>query len=309
MGYLHIENLNAAKKILNNKKMYAQEKIHGTSARVTFHQHPNGKVEMTTSGGCVNSLTFSSVILATVAPLSVVEAVMARLGVTRLVVYGEAFGGKVNGMGKTYGPKTHFWAFDVEGNGRWLEIPHAATIAKELGLNFIPYIETTNDVNELNRLRDLDSVIAAQVFPEGDKRNEGVVLKGPVEADGTRLIAKHKQAWASEKGVTADVDPLRQSRIEQAEKYAEEWVNEMRVEHVADHLLRDLDPSREKVLNKRDIPAFIAEIVRDVREEAKDALPMMEEVDKEVARRGVTLFIAWLKKQDERLAAEKAATP
>lgn len=299
MGYLHIDNLNAAKKILHNKKLFVQEKIHGTSARVTFHAQSNGAVEMNASGGCVSGSTFGAVISVLVAPLDSVARVMAELNAKHLVVYGEAFGGKVNGMGKTYGPNIHFWAFDVQVDGRWLEIPHAALVSKSLGLPFIPYVEVGSDILELDRLRDLDSVIAAQIFPEGDHRNEGIVIKGHVEPDGTRAIAKHKQAWACEKGVAAVIDPERQTRIEQAEVYALMWVNEMRVEHVVDHILRDLTPAREKKLTKRDIPIFIAEIVRDVRQEAFDegnSLPLMEEVDKEIARRGVTLFCKWLEK-------------
>jgi hypothetical protein len=36
MGYMHIENLYRNQKILNFKRCYALEKVHGTSARVSW---------------------------------------------------------------------------------------------------------------------------------------------------------------------------------------------------------------------------------------------------------------------------------
>lgn len=326
MGYLHILNLVANKKILANKVLYAQEKIHGTSAHISL-QLEDDKLRVDYSSGGAAGLIFRSVIDAQLKLVEAEKLVRAYAHTfKKIVIYGEAFGGKLNGMKPTYGDKLHFWAFDVQGvkedyldfpptlegqppptekvtmpgKRMWCEQEDAQFIAEQLGLKYIPFVKTSNDITELDRLRDLPSAIAALVHPEGDKRNEGIVIKTPVDKDGQRDEAKHKQGWASEKGVPASIDPERQTRIEQAQAYAQEWVNDMRVQHIIDHVLRDLPPEREKKLTMRDIPLVLAEGVKDVRQEAAESgkpLPLMEEVDKEIGREVVKRFSIWVKAQ------------
>lgn len=326
MGYLHILNLFARKQILNNKELFAQEKIHGTSAHITL-QLENDKLRIDYSSGGAAGVPFKSVIDAQLNLVEAEKLVRAwKDHYRKLTIYGEAFGGKLNQMRSTYGDSLHFWAFDLKwtmpetfglppaveglpapteevtlpGKEGWFDVDDAQAIVRSLNINFIEVVKTTNDILELDRLRDLPSVIAAHVFPSGDKRNEGIVIKTRIDGQGQRDEAKHKQGWASEKGVAATIDPERQTRIEQGQAYAKEWVNMMRVEHVAGHILRDLPPERAKVLTLRDIPLFIPEIVKDVRQEAEESktpLPLMEEVDKAIAKEGVRLFTEWVKAQ------------
>src|SRR4051812_35507155 len=105
MGYLHIDNLYKAQEILEFKRVYALEKIHGTSAHVAWK---DGQIRFF-SGGEKHE-TFVKVF-----DVQALEQKFAeRFGETGdVTVYGEAYGGKCQHMSATYGPAMKFVAFDV----------------------------------------------------------------------------------------------------------------------------------------------------------------------------------------------------
>src|SRR4051812_23692424 len=112
MGYLHINNLYKDQKILNFKRCYALEKVHGTSAHVKFSvdEHPDGIdiYNLTFYGGGEKHERFEA--------LFDKAALLQRfeeLGHREVTVYGEAYGGKQQGMSHTYGPDLKFIVFDV----------------------------------------------------------------------------------------------------------------------------------------------------------------------------------------------------
>src|SRR3990167_7282552 len=95
MAYLHIDNLYKAQEILAFRTCYALEKIHGTSAHVGF----KGGVITFFSGGASHERFVE---------IFDEEALQARFAERFMVsdvvvVFGEAYGGKCQGMSLTYG--------------------------------------------------------------------------------------------------------------------------------------------------------------------------------------------------------------
>ncbi|GAG47185.1 unnamed protein product, partial [marine sediment metagenome] len=130
MGYLHINNLYKNQDIMMFKECYALEKIHGTSAHVQW------KVESGIrffSGGEKHE---KFVDLFEADPLT---EKMQGLGAEKVTVYGEAYGGKQQGMSYLYGKELKFAVFDVKIGDVWLAVPQAEEVAKSLGLEFVSY--------------------------------------------------------------------------------------------------------------------------------------------------------------------------
>ncbi len=114
MGYEHIENLAKSKKILNEKRLLVQEKVHGTSANVKFIApkpedgdkaswnvgfHSGGAVHTTFELLCKNLMAAGDVNYARIEN----TLFQAGLQVKSFTIYGEAFGGKILKMAHNYG--------------------------------------------------------------------------------------------------------------------------------------------------------------------------------------------------------------
>ena len=104
MGYLHIDNLYKDQTVILYKEVYALEKIHGTSAHVAYK---DGEIRFF-SGGAKHEQ-----FVALFDKEALVKA-FQELGLQCVVIYGEAYGGKMQAMGKAYGSKLKFVAFDVK---------------------------------------------------------------------------------------------------------------------------------------------------------------------------------------------------
>ena len=131
MGYLHIENLYkpSAQKILMFKECYAMEKIHGTSAHVSW----DGEFIRFFSGGESNEK------FKTLFDQNFLMNKLTELGyaIRKVTIYGEAYGGKCQGMSHTYGPNLKFIAFDVcVDENNWLNVPEAE-VCRELGIQIV----------------------------------------------------------------------------------------------------------------------------------------------------------------------------
>src|SRR5690242_8305287 len=77
-----------------------------------------------------------------------------KLGHHSVTVYGEAYGGSQQKMGHTYGPDLKFIVFDVQVGDKWLSVPQMDEVARGLGLEVVPWEETSTDIEVLNALRD-----------------------------------------------------------------------------------------------------------------------------------------------------------
>lgn len=279
MSYLHINNLYKDQRILAFKRCYALEKIHGTSAHISWNEGQLGFF----SGESLHVFEklFDSAALS--------EA-FSRLGHAKVMVYGEAYGGKCQGMKLTYGDSLQFIVFDVKIDNSWLSVPGMQQVADVLGLETVPWVETSTDVVELDRLRDLSSEVAVRRGC-GNRPREGIVIRPPFEVttnNGERVIAKHKADAFAERSKPPKVqDPTKLAVIAEAEAIAAEWVTCMRLTHVLDKI--DGEPAIERM------PEIIKAMIEDVYREAKGEIVESKEAKTAIGKRTAIMFKSRLK--------------
>lgn len=226
MGYLHINNLYKEKDILLFKRCYAMNKIHGTSAHVSWKE---GQIHYFSGGEKHESFKklFNE---------DELISKMKEHGVD-FTVYGEAYGGKCQGMSKVYGPNLRFVAFDVQIGDNWLDVPRAEAFVRTLGLDFVDYVEVETDLELLNTIRDSDCPQAIRNGMGTGHKREGVVLRPLIELtknNGQRVICKHKRDDYKETATPRAVSEEELAVLTEATAIADEWVTEMRVTHILD---------------------------------------------------------------------------
>lgn len=284
MGYMHIDNLYKNQDILVFKECYALEKIHGTSA----HIHWNGTDIKFFSGGesheRFKGLFDEQFLLSKFAEIP-----------KPVTIYGEAYGGKQQGMSGTYGKELKFVAFDVRISENWIAVPFAAELVKSFGLEFVHYELITTDLKEIDRQRDMPSVQAKRNGIVEDKLREGVVLRPPIEFkknNDDRIICKHKRDEFKETSTKHEVtDPEKLKVLKEAEAIANEWVTEMRLTHVLDKLPKDI--------NIEGTATVIKAMREDVLREAKGEIVESKEALSAIGKNTAMLFKARLKKAIE----------
>lgn len=283
MGYMHIDNLYKAQEILEFKRCYALEKVHGTSAHIAFKGG-----QLTFSSGGEKHATFVALFDVPALEAKFREKFTDESDVT---VYGEAYGGKCQHMSATYGPVLRFVAFDVKIGESWLSVPNACGFVTGLGLEFVDYTLVSTDIEALNAERDKPSTQAIRNGITDPKIREGVVLRPFYEWKdhrGNRIIVKHKRAEFAERGrPNVELDPSKREMLDGAEAIALEWVTPMRLEHVIDAILSG---RAEKDIEMRDTPAVIAAMVEDVTREAAGEITDNAPARKAIGTRTVRLF-------------------
>jgi len=234
MSYQHIENLYKAQEVLLFKRIFALEKIHGTSAHVGFR--PSTGMVFFEGGASRNSflaLFDQDKLKATFAQFFAERA----WGDDMLTVYGEAYGGKMQGMSATYGKELKFIAFEVKVGDNWLSVPAAEDVSRRLGFEFVSYKEIDGTINAVQESLEQDSEQAIRNGMGTGHRREGVVLRPPIEVtknNGGRIVAKHKNPEFSENKTPREVDPNKMKVLADANAISEEWVTGMRLDHVLD---------------------------------------------------------------------------
>lgn len=274
MSYLHINNLYKDRDILLFKECYALEKIHGTSAHV---QWKDNEVKFF-SGGCKHE-TFVALF-----NKDELEKKFKETGVDSVIVYGEAYGGKLQGMRETYGDKLQFVAFEVKIGNCWLSVPQAYWFVADLGLEFIAYENIPTTLEALNRVRDAPSIQAFRNGCGNNKMREGIVLRPPIELtknNGERVIAKYKREEFRETKTKRPVKKERFEVLQKAREIADEWVTEMRLTHVLD-AFPDADITKTGMIIKA--------MVEDVLREAKGEIMGSGEVKQSIGRTTALMF-------------------
>jgi hypothetical protein len=293
MGYRHIDNLYKDDRIFKFEECWAMEKIHGTSAHIQFKE---GQPLSFFSGGekLENFLVlFNS---------SQLFSLLSSFCQDEIIIYGEAYGGKCQGMKDTYGPELKFVAFEVKMNGNWLNVPMAECLVKYCKLEFVDYARIKTTSAEIDAQRDRDSVQAIRnEMGEGHKR-EGIVLR-PIQETyderGHRIITKHKRDEFRETTTPRQVDPEKLKVLTEAKAIADEWVTPMRLQHVLDtsvQILRavsGLDESR-KDLGPEDTRIIIEMMQDDIKREGKGEILESKEALKAIGNRTAHLYKQWL---------------
>jgi len=269
MGYLHIENLYKNIDIMQFKECYAMEKIHGTSAHVRFK---DGEVAFFSGGEKHDKFVdlFDKEFL---------TEKFTELFDCDVVIYGEAYGGKCQGMSATYGKELKFIVFDVKVDGIWLDVPNAEDVAKKLGLEFVAYEKIPTELKYIDAERDKMSSQAIRNGLGYDKLREGVVLRPLIElikSNGKRVISKHKRDEFIETKTPREVDPEKLKILAESKEIAEEWVTPMRLEHVLDKLGNPDDISATGTV----IKAMIEDIFREAEGEIVESKTAQQAIGK-----------------------------
>lgn len=287
MGYLHIDNLYKNQDVLLFKKCYRLEKVHGTSAHINWRVDPNQNAELPLqyqliffSGGEKHN-NFVALF-----DQNALTEKLSELALQHVTIYGEAYGGKCQGMSATYGKDLKFIAFDVKIGDSWLTVPQAAAFCESLGLEFVPWNEGSTDLEELNTERDKPSEVAIRRGCGSDKVREGIIIRPLIELtknNGARLIAKHKTEKFSERATPQKVvDKDKLVVLQEANAIADEWVTEERLSHVLDKLPQDI--------NVEGTGTVIKAMIEDVCREAAGEIVESKEAKAAIGKRAATLF-------------------
>lgn len=307
MSYLHIKNLSKFPVILLFKECYALEKIHGTSAHVSFNPADNS---IRYFGG--NEPHAKFVALFNEEKLLATFKDMHLPMEKRITVFGEAYGGSQQGMSHTYGKDLKFIAFDVKIGDCWLDVPAADSIATALRLEFVQYHKVKTDLNILDALRDAPSMQAVRngiskittINEQGDIRidnprpKEGIVLHPLKEMtlnNGQRVIAKYKGAAFAETKTPREVeiDPEKLVKMEEAEAIADEWVTHNRLANVLSHLGCEH--------SKKSIPLVLEAMLEDVLRESEDEIDLTKDevrIKKTIKSKCAELYLEFLKNRE-----------
>ena len=278
MGYLHISNLYKEQEVLLFKELYALEKIHGTSAHVSFK---DGKVHFFAGGE-------SHVNFVKLFNLEALTTAFGEVGHPEVTVFGEAYGGKQQKQSWRYGPTLKFVAFDVKIGDNWLNVPNAHQVTERLGLEFVHYKRIPAELDAIDAERDAPSEQAKRNGVEGDHPREGVVLRPLQEVRFNaehRVIAKHKRPEERETKTQREIgDPNKLAVLVEADAIALEWATPTRLEHVLDKLKIELHMTEtEKVCD-----AMLEDVLREGAGEI---------VDSREARRAIRALTAKLFKR------------
>lgn len=278
MAYMHIDNLYKDQTILMFKECYALEKIHGTSAHITWNV--KDKRLKFFSGG-ENHEKFVS--------LFNVEFLLKTFSENFIdydvTIYGEAYGGKQQGMSKTYGKELKFIGFEVKIGHYWLNVPNAEKVCQKMNIEFVDYVKIPTDLESINAERDKPSTQAKRNGIIEDRIREGVVLKPLNEFtlnNGARVIAKHKRNEFKETKTPREVNPEEFKILEDAKAIAEEWVTEMRLHHVLDKLPKGIKAESTRLV--------IQSMIEDVYREAKGEIIESKEVIKCISSKTAIMF-------------------
>lgn len=280
MGYLHISNAHRTSWIWDFKQVYAMEKIHGTSANISFKDQKLGFFP-----GCVKMETF----VALFNQRDMAE-LLAAYG-DDVVVYGEAYGGSVQkNMSKIYGDQIRFVAFEVQMRGVWLNVPEADAVCQKLGIEFVHYRQVPATIEALDAERDADSVQSLRNLGVAGLKGEGIVIRPLTEltdSRGSRLIAKYKRPEFGETKTQHAIGKCQEriAALTQAQEIADEWVTEERLNHVLDQFRgADSEPCVEMTRQ------VISAMLEDVRREGEGEIIWSKDAERAVCTRAAKIF-------------------
>lgn len=278
MGYLHIDNLYKNQDILLFKECYAMEKIHGTSAHIRWKFEEKHVIFF--SGGETHTkfiALFDEDFLKTK-----FEEVFPDQDA---VIFGEAYGGKQQGMSHKYGKELKFIGFDVKVGSSWLNVPNAEDVCQQFEVEFVHYKKIVVDLKHLEIQKNEPSVQAVRNGIIEPKPREGIVLRPLVEMhtnNGERVICKYKPDEERETKTKREVSPEQFKVLSDAKEIAEEWVVNLRLEHVLQKFPNDV--SMEAMGD------IIKAMIEDVYREGKDEIIESKVVSKAIGKKTVQLF-------------------
>lgn len=279
MSYMHIDNLYKNQDILLFKECYAMEKIHGTSAHISWKHS-----KLNFFAGGVSYEGFVKLFL----PEDLIAS-FEELNYNDITIFGEAYGGKCQGMSETYGKNLRFVAFEVKIEDSWFSVPKAEDIVLSLNLDFVPYVKCSTEIETLNYWRDYPSVQSLKNGIKEERKREGIVIRPLIELvknNGKRIIAKHKADDFRETKTPRKVSKDDLGIKIKAQEIADEWVTPMRLNHILQNFI---SPEIEQ------LGEIIKLMIEDVEREAEGEIITSPLVRKAIASKTALMFKDMLK--------------
>ncbi len=280
MSYRKIRNLYADQQVLMFKELYSLEKINGTSSHV--HWDPETQLVSLFSGGAKYE-NFKKLFSTS----RIKESALALLSPEYpTTFYGEAYGGKIQGMKDTYGDSLRFICFEVKVGECCLAVPKSEALAKQFGFEFVDYHVIPATLKAIDAERDRPSELAKRRGIKEDRQREGVILRPLVElrtnADRP-VMAKHKgENFRERKSIPRVLSPEELEILSGAQAIADEWVVPERLRHVLDSLGCGLEIERTCDV----IKATIADVV----EESEGLVKMTKAAKKAIGAKAAVVF-------------------
>lgn len=297
MGYRKITNLQIGHPLFLFKEVFALEKIHGTSSHITLTHTPERGWEWKVSAGGIKHNDFVFMLNTRYQFASEVVSKLTTLmtgkDVKEIILYGEGYGGRCQGMSDTYGP-LNFIVFEVCKDDRWCGVEEAEYLTTQIGLPFVHYEKGPATTEWLDTQRNRPSEQAKRNGMGDNKEREGIVVRAPMELyddnDG-RLIAKYKRENFRETRTARTLTEDDVEALNDAKEIAEEWVVEERLNHV----LSALVAKGHENLTIKDTGTVIQAMIEDVSVEAAGQVVWSEAAGKAIGRRAAELFKQRLK--------------
>lgn len=293
MGYRKITNLHrpeAAEAILSLDRCYATEKLHGTSAYISYDKERGFKY----FAGGIKYDDFIRMIDERFGREEVEQNIKYELDAHHrsITFYGEAYGGKCQRMANVYGP-LNFCVFEVKLNDEWLNVPIANVWADVVGLPFVYWEEGPATLEWLESQRNRPSEQARR-NGMGVKYGEGIVIRANDETltdrFGKRIIAKFKREAFRETKTPRKINPEDRKKWENAQETANEFITPMRLSHVLDKLI-----ARDKFIPSiRSMDTVIRAVYKDVMDEEGDDIVQSRLVRKAMGEATARLYKEWL---------------
>lgn len=274
MGYMHIDNLYKDRRIFDFAKCYALLKVHGTSANISFKDN-----NLHFFSGGAKHTEFVALF-----DTEDIKSKFIEIGHDNIVVYGEAYGGKMQGMSKSYGTELRFIVFDVAIDDKFVSVPIAEKIAIRLGLEFVPYKLIDVSIDNINAERDKPDELSIRRGITEPRKSEGVVLRPIteyVDHRGNRVITKHKNDDFIETKTKRELTEQDLKVLSDTQDIVDEWVTPMRLTHVLDKFP---DASMEQ------IPKIIDAMYEDVVREAANEIVITPQLRKFIGNKTARLF-------------------
>lgn len=274
------------------KECYALEKIHGTSARLSYSPavyygpapEDLGRLDFYAGGG--KHEHFVSLFNTT----DLLNRLNEMVPEKHAIIYGEYYGGSMHKMSNTYGNAMKFVAFEVRIGGLWLSVPRAEEFVKALGLEFVYYKKIPTTIEAIDAERDAPSEQAIRNGMMASTDNagfsppirEGIVLR-PIEEvtlnNGDRVIAKHKRQEFMETKTYKPVSEEKLKVIAEAKAIAEEWVTLERLNHILNRGVVEARIENTGTI----ISLMIEDILREAEGEIEDSPNARKQIAKETA--------------------------
>lgn len=280
---MHIDNLYKKPQFLDQfKRVYCLEKIYGTSAYIKFS--PDGITFF--SGGASHA---AFVKLFNVDQL--LTAYKSLCNNTTYVIYGEAYGGEMQGMSDIYGKELKFIAFDVSFSNSgykayFMDVPEAEKFVNNVfGLEFVWYMECCNNLEDLNICRDMPSKQSFRnMGTEGE--SEGIIIRPIYESMdkfGDRWIVKHKRDKFRETTSVRKVNPDKIEVINSANEFANEYITDMRLSYILDKFPQPHDIT----ITGKVVAAMIEDVKREM---VSGEIEWAKDVEKAIGRKTTEIY-------------------